>query len=740
MRFIKVRKNSRRVFVLTAAGLAMLACAGTGLAGVFVPLPTKKPDSIQSTAQVLGLMQVSYAADGESVPLPPVKPKRLAGRLAGRLTGPVLTAPDNLGSDDLAAVDMDQTAEILAKIEPASFTPATGAIPVPSRKPDFVMPDVSALLSFGQAPVSSSSASAPKAPPQNLDPLSAQDAALYRKIFAAQSVSAWDVADENIALLRDLRLRGHVLFDRYMHPGYKASFAELQSWMDLYNDLPGADRIYKLASSRKPSGAATLKTARNQVGVRSGTLNILSTSGDRYQSEKNLTKAQVKSIAALVSAVRSDISHGAPSKGLRRLSSSPAAKLMDNVEYDQLRSQIASGYLLLGKPDEAKTLAIASAKRSGAKAPLAGWTGGLASWREKDYATAAKLFEQVAKSPYTSSWMNSAGAYWASRSHMRAGHSKEVSIWLKEAARHPRTFYGLIATRALGWDFDFDWSTPEFTKDDYKKLVKIPAAWRAMALVQAGQNHLAESELLQINAGNDVSVKTALLAYTQQVNLPSLAMRIANNTVRPNGKLYDSALYPLLPWQPEDGYTVDRALIFAIIRQESKFNTWAESTSGATGLMQIMPSTASYVDGTRDFKAKSDLHRLKDPETNLAIGQKYVEQLLGRDGIDKDLMSLAIAYNAGPGNLRKWKKGLADIDDPLLFIEMIPMAETRSYVERVLANYWIYELRMNLPVPSLDSVAEGKWAQYIPMDNQNPIVRLGLNLVPKTFNVADTRD
>lgn len=748
----------------------MLACAGSGLAGALVPVPTKKPDSIQSTAEVLGLVPVengdqvvallnapakrltSNPSQGgklapskiltpktvrTNVPLPPVKPEL---KLAKAVFRPVLTADEQIDRKPdinikavLATVNMDEAAKLMARLEPASFAPDThpsdSKLPVPTNKPDYVSPNLGKMTPPAPKAVISTT--------HTLDPLSPEDADLYKKIFTAQGTGDWTTANTLMSQLRDQRLRGHVLSQRYMHPTYKASFAELQTWMDQYSDLPGADKVYKLASLRKTAGAGAVKDAHNQIGVSAGMLKIIANNGNAYSSNKTLSAAQERDVDQLADNVRADISRGSPSRALRRLTNDKAAKLMDDVEYDQLRSQIASGFLLMGKPDDAKALAIASANRSGAKAPLAGWTGGLAAWREKDYATAAKLFEQAAQSPYASAWMNSAGAYWASRAHMRAGHSKEVSVWLKESARHPRTFYGMIATRALGWDFDFNWSTPAFAKSDFTKLVKIPAAWRAMALVQAGQNHLAEAELLQIDSVTDPSVKGALLAYTQQVNLPSLAMRIANNTIRPDGKLYDAALYPLLPWEPKEGYTIDRALIFAIIRQESKFNTWAESASGATGLMQLMPTTASYVEGTRDFTDRAEHHTLKDPETNLDIGQKYVSQLLIQDGVNNDLLSLAIAYNAGPGNLRKWKKSLSDIDDPLLFIEMIPMAETRNYVERVMANYWIYRLRLNQPMPSLDSVAEGKWAMYDAVeDRAGATVRLGLATVANAFRVA----
>jgi hypothetical protein len=78
---------------------------------------------------------------------------------------------------------------------------------------------------------------------------------------------------------------------------------------------------------------------------------------------------------------------------------------------------------------------------------------------------------------------------------------------------------------------------------------------------------------------------------------------------------------------------------------------------------------------------------------------------------------MAVAYNAGPGNLAKWQEDLsANVKDPLLFIETIPAPETRNYVERVLANYWIYSLRMGQPTPSLDAVTAGRPARYLAMD------------------------
>jgi soluble lytic murein transglycosylase-like protein len=359
-------------------------------------------------------------------------------------------------------------------------------------------------------------------------------------------------------------------------------------------------------------------------------------------------------------------------------------------------------------------LALASIERSAENAPDAGWIGGLVAWRQADYPTAARLFGTVANSPYASSWMEAGGAYWASRAYMRAGEMEKVRPLLEKAAAHPRTFYGLLATRALGWDFDFDWSIPLYTGAHKTALSRIPAFQRANALADIGQTHMAEEELLTINPGADANLREALIAYASHTGMPALAMKLAQAYPRANGGLYDAALYPMPPWKPEGGYRIDTSLLLALIRQESCFDPDAESSSGAVGLMQLMPNTATFVSGDTYEENLKGRFALKDPKVNLDIGQRYVENLLYTDTVGADLMAMLIAYNAGPGNLAHWKQQYAETSsDPLLFIETIPMAETRAYVERVMANYWIYRIRSGAMPATLDAVAEGHGAPYV---------------------------
>ena len=146
-------------------------------------------------------------------------------------------------------------------------------------------------------------------------------------------------------------------------------------------------------------------------------------------------------------------------------------------------------------------------------------------------------------------------------------------------------------------------------------------------------------------------------------------------------------------WGPRAGFQrapiavrlrVDRALIYAFMRQESEFNTHATSTAGARGLMQLMPATASYVAGNRQLSG-GGRDALYDPRYNVSLGQRYLEHLLNLDGVDGDLILLAAAYNGGPGNLARWQRRMEHKDDPLLFIASVPSRETRNFIEKVLA-------------------------------------------------------
>jgi soluble lytic murein transglycosylase-like protein len=345
------------------------------------------------------------------------------------------------------------------------------------------------------------------------------------------------------------------------------------------------------------------------------------------------------------------------------------------------------------------------------------WREGLENWKSKRFSAAAEDFTKAAGQK-SSSWDRSAAAFWAARAYLRAQRPEQVSKWLKEASKFPRTFYGQLAQRALGIDPVYDWTVHDLSGNDAAKLMRSSAGKRALALIQVGKLAAAEKELLVLADDPEGAMDDALLAVSQAGGLPSLAVKIGNKRLLKSDNFIDAAMYPIPGWVPESGYSVDRALVFAIMRQESGFNPNATSPVGAVGLMQLMPQTATLVSGEKK-------PNLRDPRVSIAIGQKYVADLLKMDAVGNNLFMLAAAYNAGPGNLQKWKSASRHVDDdPLYFIESLPSRETRLFVERVMANYWIYQNRLGQSTSTLDAVASGASPIY---DRQDGKVKTASN-------------
>jgi soluble lytic murein transglycosylase len=555
----------------------------------------------------------------------------------------------------------------------------------------------------------------PLAPAPLPEVLAAEDARLYREIFALQQDGRWRAADARIARLKDRLLMGHVLFQRYMHPtAYRSKFKELKAWMADYADHPDARRVYRLAMKRRPSGAGTPKRPAAIKVALTGEAGVAP-----YQSTKNLSRAQRRRAQALLRQVRRNVLRTRLTVTEKLLKGPEARQLLDAVEIDQAFGQVAAAWYYYGRPDKAYRLAAAAAGRSGRQAPLAHWIAGLAAWRLGDFAAAVGHFEDVSQSERTTGWTKSAGAYWAARAHLRLQNPAEVSDWLLIAADFPRTFYGLLARRALGMAIDCPPARDGLAPAEAERLMADPAARRALALLQVGERGRAQSELARLDGDGDPALAAALLALNDAAGFPAYAMRLARSLVtdggRWSGEQADSALYPIPPWQPERGFQVDRALIYAVMRQESAFHTDAKSRDGARGLMQLLPSTANYVERSRRFRGASR-NQLFDPIVNIDVGQRYIDYLLKHGRVEGDLLLLATAYNAGPGNLAKWRSNMPEVDDPLLFIESLPSRETRNFIESVLANLWIYRARLGQPLPSLDAVAAGDWPAYTPLD------------------------
>lgn len=584
------------------------------------------------------------------------------------------------------------------------------SLPLPPRKPDLAALILTGEFSTASYTRAAKTAGADSASFQSSEAGPQMD--IYRDIFRLQAAGSLAAADTLVKHLKDRSLMGHVLAQRYLHADYKAGFEELNAWLALYADHPQADRIARLAAARRPQGHGEIIKA-SYAAPSIEEMNEPGMAARHYEPKLKRAASQNAQATQMINTIRRHIQHYEPSAALALFNQSPASAHLDNTEKDRIRAMIAAGYFYAGKLDDAQRLSAQAMQGSRGHAPMAGWIHGLTLWRQNNYAESIRSFASAAESPYASGWMVAAASYWTARAHAQEGHNRRARKWLEKAAEYPRSFYGLLALAALGDDAKLNWDAPRLSGADERAILSSAAGKRAEKLLAAGEVTLAEAEIRSLYISGDAQRKKALLAYAYDRGLPSLTLKLAHAV----GDSYDAALYPSMPWSPNKGFRIDRALIHAIVRQESRFNAAAENkSSGATGLMQLMPNTAYHVAGVDMFRDYGGRSLLKSPEVSLDLGQDYVEELLNSPLVGQDLLSLAIAYNAGPGKLAKWKAERADIDDPLLFIESIPYAETRAYVERVLANYWIYRMRFDQPNESLYALAEGKWARYAAYD------------------------
>lgn len=534
-------------------------------------------------------------------------------------------------------------------------------------------------------------------------PLSATDEALYRRIFAAQRQGQWTTANQLIRRLDNPILLGHVRFQRLMHPTeYRASYDELRDWMGRYADHPGAYRVYALAHQRQPAGASGLKLPvhgqehlRHFLGERSG----------GAISEASANRALATPILKLIS--QGNLAEAERAIWASPLGAGPSDRLRAKVAFSRLINKDAAGALKLAKW---------AANRSRSQTSVPDWVAGLAAYQLNRFGEAARHFALHAESRHAGEWSAAAGAYWAGRSLKNLGQVRDAAKWWRIAAQYRFTFYGQLAGAKLGYrNPEMSRSDPA-TSSDRARIQSLKGGRRALALVQVDEIRRADEELLQYLGDAGPELTGALTRVAGYLGLPQTAVRGAFRLSAGFRKQAPpSALYPQPDWRPSEGLTVDEALIWAFVRQESMFNPRATSSAGARGLMQLMPATANYMAGEKRFDG-STRDYLYEPPMNLALGQRYLRYLMRKGHVGQDLFRLLVAYNAGIGNLQKWDRRGQLSEDPLMFIETLPWLETRLFVERVMANFWIYRQRLDQPTPSLSHLVNDRWPKYVALD------------------------
>lgn len=564
------------------------------------------------------------------------------------------------------------------------------------------------LFIFAQSPAAIADADLPPV-------LNKKDVVTYKHIFALQEDGKWRAADKAIKTLSDDILMGHIMFQRYMHPTkYRSRYNELASWMKRYADHPTAWQVYNLA--RKRQGKA--RAPRRPIATRYP--GVTGQAAKKAPPTPKRSKAVTREIATFNSNIRKSLRRGRLTRAEKYYWAMERRNILTAHENANALYQISRYHFYEGNDVKAQGYSELGARYSGASVPSLHWIAAMTHWRHGNIEAAKTHFLSLTHADRAGDWLRAGGYFWAARAALRQKNPTQANDNLIKAAQYRETFYGMIATRQLGIKVDIDWSLPPLNKDHLTRLLTYPAVHRAIALSQVNQNNLADEEIRLLWGRKGVSVQDDVTALAAKLNLPAIQLRLsrASGTGHPS----PAALrYPLPDWAPDGGFTVDRAFLFASIHQESSFQSKAKSGPGARGVMQITPATARVIARSKPY-LKKGRGKLYEPSYNIALGQHYIDYLQESAFVEGNLFMLLSAYNAGPGNLIRWKRDINYHNDPLLFIETIPFRETRHHIEIVMTNLWLYRMRLGQPTPSLDVLAEGGWPTLARLDPDSAIL------------------
>ena len=287
--------------------------------------------------------------------------------------------------------------------------------------------------------------------------------------------------------------------------------------------------------------------------------------------------------------------------------------------------------------------------------------------------------------------------YWIGRAEEAAGHAEQAAAAYAGGAAWPNTFYGQLAALRRGETVlaarIAAAGDPPVDPARAMEVAGRELARAATFLARWGEPRRASSFLLRLDeVAPDPADRVLVAKLAHELGLAETAVALARKAGRDGVILMDSG-WPQ-PVTPPVGPVPEPALVLGVIRQESSFDGTTISPVGARGLMQIMPATGAQV--ARKLGLPVSVPALVlDPVYNMKIGSAYLRELLEQFAGAVPLV--AAGYNAGPGRVQEWLRTNGDPRqqgvDMIDWIEMIPFAETRNYVQRVVENQVIYRAR-----------------------------------------------
>jgi soluble lytic murein transglycosylase len=494
----------------------------------------------------------------------------------------------------------------------------------------------------------------------------------------------------------------------FADPGASAAF--LAQWAGVLTASDQAAKFAALLAAGAPQAAAQLARlapadqalARARLAIRAG-------APDQEALIASLPPAQRNNPGLIQDALRQleqqDQDDAALALWRRQgFAAEQAAGAPEAATFWALRNRLARDLLRNGDARNAYLLANDTMQVGSEPAADAAFLAGFIALRFLHQpGLAARHFQELAQSEAVIS--QARAHFWLAEAARAQGDTSGAQAQDQLAAALPTTYYGQLAALASGTDIatldqrldaltDPGWTDQQAFDFAGRELTRAAALLVAWGLPERARPFLTQVAVL----ADDAATRSMDAHFALGLGLPDQAVAAARLAGR-YGTMLPQAGWPE-PYHPPENDT-PAPVALGIMRQESSFDPGAVSRSDALGLMQLLPATARML-GSKSGQSVDVAALTSDAALNMRLGTFYLGQLIARFG---GSLPLAIAaYNAGPNRVDQW---IAENGDPrgrgqqamMDWIEEIPYAETRNYVQRVIENIVIYRARAHVALP-----------------------------------------
>lgn len=305
--------------------------------------------------------------------------------------------------------------------------------------------------------------------------------------------------------------------------------------------------------------------------------------------------------------------------------------------------------------------------------------------KQQDWLKIALLIENsppqlVAAKDYT---------YWLARAYENLGREQQAKVLYTQLAQ-TRHYYGFLASARLGQAFNLQDEPLQISHAEAQVVLSNAASERAFELKALKRFHYARAEWRHMQGQLDKRHKlvSTVISSAWAWHDQSIFTFSREDYLNDVGRRFPTAFEELIVEEANKN-NIEPEWAFAIARRESSFMTDAVSTANARGLMQVLPSTAKYLE-----KRRVSSKQLLDADTNVRIGNKYLRYLMNK--LDDNAILATASYNAGWRRVLKWLPETEPLDADI-WVEIIPYRETRNYVKAVMAYKQIYRAQLTEP-------------------------------------------